>query len=156
MLKKIIFPLLCCAFYAFTAKAAPISTPYYSITLPSGWEQLSLQGQMDSQKPLQMFANKNLDCTIGLSVAENNETAQEAAKRGQEEMKAAGYTVSPLTEKDGILSCSLIKASEAGRIYYASNGRELSVTTIWCADQANAKSFFDALKPIDPSLFPKF
>lgn len=153
MAKKIAFLFL--FFWSIALNAQAVENKYFSLPLPSGWEQEPVKDNMDTAGAPLIFVNRSRDCVVGISIAENAESAREAADKAQADMPGRNLECGPMAENGGIYSFSVKSGKANGNFYYASNGKELCVVTIWGSPDM-AKSLFAALKPADPALFPKF
>ena len=136
--------------------AQEIKNEYFSVDLPEGWETVKMPQQKGVPGVTEMFANKKINCAVSVSCADTAKNAKEVAEETRAKMMKGGIKAGELVEKDGIYSYPVQRGPAKGAAYYGSNGKTLAIVTIWAGDVEKAKPFFDALKPADPALFPKF
>lgn len=154
MIKKLVF---CAALIlaAVSVATAEIKNKYLAIDLPAGWEEVKMPSSNAPGLTL-MFANKKLNCAVSLSIADTDQSAKDAVMMTREQMqKNPKFQLGELEEKDGLFTYSITQKPATGWVYYGSNGKQLAITTIWSPKLENAREFFEALKPVDPALFPK-
>lgn len=158
-MSRLLVPALACALFLIAvgaSSAAQIENKYFSVDLPEGWEELKLPKKQANPGLTLMFANKKINCAVSVSCDGTEMGAKEIAEMTRAKMKEGGLPMGPMEEKDGIYSYEMRKDPAKGWAFYGANGKEVAVITVWAKNLDAAKPFFDALKPADPAIFPKF
>lgn len=137
------------------AQAAEVKTKYFSIDLPADWTQPQ-PVQEGNGALMAIFQSKKDGSAVTVTVVANPMSAKDVATQTAANMKQGGVTVSDPVEKDGVYECTFSQGQGKGVSYFASNGKEFSVTTVLGPNTDTGTELLKKFKPADAKLFPKF
>ena len=137
------------------ALAQEVTTKYFSLDLPDGWTQPQ-PVQEDNGALMAIFQSKKDGSAVTVTVVANPMSAKDVATQTAANMKQGGVTVSDPVEKDGVYECTFSQGQGKGVSYFASNGKEFSVTTVLGPNTDTGAELLKKFKPADAKLFPKF
>ena len=137
------------------AFAEKVTTKYFTLDLPEGWTQPQPAQEGDGTL-MAIFQSKKDGSAVTVTVLTNPMPAKDVAAQTVANMKQGGVNASDPVEKDGAYMSTFSQGQGKGVSYFASNGKEFSVTTVLGPNTDTGAELLKKFKPADAKLFPKF
>lgn len=141
------------------AFAAESKTPFFTVELTDGWQEVAQNSQ--DGKTVAVYVNQNTGAALTFSFVESDQDVEDVAEQALSQLKASGqFKVGELEEGDNYLQAEVSNAQADSVYYFCSNGDYVSVTTIVAHSQANnamqsAVDFVKSVEPEDDALIPE-
>ncbi len=137
------------------AFAEQVTTKYFTLDLPEGWTQPQPAQEGDGAL-MAIFQSKKDGSAVTVTVLANPLPAKDVATQTVANMKQGGVNASDPVEKDGVYMSTFSQGQGKGVSYFASNGKEFSVTTVIGPNTDTGMELLKKIKPTDAKLFPAF